>query len=289
MFRVQSIGIAVAMICFLFVIGVQKSDAIKIVDFPSDTEDTSYNGYTYHMAYVETDVPIYHVSWSIDGKWAYSETLDSTTKYASYFPCYDPTASDKIPGVIKGKKYEIGVTVWEWDADAEEFRDTSASYKVRMFEPKVISGIKYPRATPEHKLGEGIYGSVTLWRHYHDGWNIVVSASVYARNRTKIDVYASEFYRHTEFKDLDGDGLDETVWSLEDPRPGKPLPPGETYSNSGSSMISFHVGGDIGKDQVIKLNAHIHLAVGGRVWHEENGAWTHTFTDEDNESYGDDQ
>ncbi len=171
---IRSTRIALAILSFLFMFGIVKSsDAIKIVDFPSDTEDTSYNGFTYHMAYVETDVPIYHVNWYIDDVIAYSETLDSTTKNASYFPCYDPTSSAKIPGIIKGKKYDIGVKVWEWDADDEEFRSTTASYTVRMFEPIYL-----------YKQGErtGAWGSVEISRFYYDGSHIIMDSYAYAYN-----------------------------------------------------------------------------------------------------------
>ena len=174
MLTLRSIRIALAILCSLFMFGMVKSSlAIEIVDFPSNTEDTSYNGYTYHMAYVKTDVPIYSVIWYIDDVIAYSETLNSTTKNASYFPCYDPTSSAKIPGSIKGKKYDIGVKVWEWDADDEEFRSTTASYTVRMFEPIYL-----------YKRGEhtGAWGSVEISSFAYNGSHIVMSAYAHASN-----------------------------------------------------------------------------------------------------------
>ncbi len=61
-----------------------------------------------------------------------------------------------------------------------------------------------------------------------------------------------------------------------------PMEPGGVYANYGSSAINYGVGGDIGDEQVIILNAHIHLDVSGVVWHENNHAWTHTFTKDDN-------
>ena len=68
--KLQSIGIAVAMLCSLFLFGmVNSSQAREIIDFPSDTEDTSYGGYTYHMAYLKTDVPFYCVWWYVNGKY----------------------------------------------------------------------------------------------------------------------------------------------------------------------------------------------------------------------------
>ena len=189
----------------LFMFGIVKSsDAIKIVDFPSNTEDISHNGFTYHMAYVETDVPIYHVEWYIDDVFAYSETLDSTTKRASYFPCYDPTSSAKIPGIIKGKKYDIGVKVWEWDADDEEFRSTTASYTVRMFEPIYL-----------YKQGErtGARGYVGISRFYYDGSDIIMDSYACAYNpsnnpkagdRKKFPLRVESWFRTDEYDSPNG-------------------------------------------------------------------------------------
>ncbi len=38
MIGLKSIGIAIAILCSLLVVGVQNSEAIKIVEFPSDTD-----------------------------------------------------------------------------------------------------------------------------------------------------------------------------------------------------------------------------------------------------------
>lgn len=269
MSRYKALLIAVIITAFMFVCFINSSHADKIVEFPSDTEDYSWSGYTYHTAYLKTDVPYTAVDWYI-GDWQYQETDqgDGVTKEA-YFSPYD-----KIPGEIKGKKYEITAKVWF--PNTHEVR----SYKVRMFEPKIISGTKKP-VVAKNLQGDGIYGYVELRRHYHDGSSIVVEAYLSARNKTKISVRASSWLRHTRFAVDDG----RTLWTTEDPGPSKDVPPGEIYSNSGSSMISYWVGGDIEENQEIKLNAHIHLQVSGQVWHEENNAWTHTFTHEDNESY----
>ena len=218
-----------------------------------------------------TDADILWVDWYIDG------TYEKTTICNNARWAYE--SFSQIPGSIKGEKHRIEAIVnfsdgGSIDTDSDTFR---------VFAPKIISGTKYPRGMADNKKGDGIYGSVELYGHYHDGQNIVMSGSAFARNKTKVDLNAYTSYRHAEFKDLDGDGLDEMVWSLEDPRPSKSLPKeGGTYSSSGSSMISYPVGGDIGPDQEIKLNAHVHMDVGGVVWHEEGGAWTHEFTAADN-------
>ena len=304
MFRIKSILIAIAMICSLLLIGiVNNSEAFEIIDFPSDLEAQSWGGYSMYSAYLKTDVPYLWVEWWIGDTLVDIEWGDGTKTQSYYSP------NDLTPGHVQGTKYKItgyatftdvedvdwDALPWNWEYAWMLLRYMDFdSYTVRMFESKSISGTKYPRAMAKNKRGTGIYGSVELNRHYHDGQNIVVDASVYAYNGTKETVHAVSWFRHTQFKDLDGDGLDETVWSQEDPPEGMPNPykgelsPGTTYSKSGSSSISFPVDtddGNIGPEQRIKLNAHIHMAVGGRVWHEENGAWTHTFDYKDNESY----
>ena len=97
--KLQLFTIAMAMFCLLYL--VSSSHAIEIEEFPSDTEDYTYNGYTYHMAYVRTDNPIYQVSWYIEDKWVYGETLDSTTSYA-------PTIlTIKYLVILKGKSIRL--------------------------------------------------------------------------------------------------------------------------------------------------------------------------------------
>ena len=296
MFMNQKSILIVVITALLFVCFVNSSNTdfkFRIVEFPSDTEAYSYGGYPYHDAYLKTSEPYLWVEWWVNDKLIDIDWGDGVKKEAYFWP------NDTTPGTIKGKKHKIEAFVaftdvedvdwdwlpwnWEYMWDVLRFMD-SDSYTVRMFEPKVISGTKNPVGVPENKLGKGIYGYVQLTRHYHKGRNIVVDGNLYAHNRTKVAVHAASWYRHTRFAIDDG----RTLWTIEDTYPSGQLLSGKTYSNSGSSMISFPVeteGGNIGKDQRIKLNAHLHLQVGGQVWHEEDNAWTHTFTYKDNESY----
>lgn len=139
------------------------------------------------MAYVRTDTPIYHVNWYIDGTHVHGETLDSTTNYASYYPY------DRIPGSVRGTKYTIGVKVWEWDADAEEFRSTTDSYVVRMFQPIETYS---PETTP--KKNPSASGYAALNRQYYNGGDIVMECSVSASSSKKgPGTWASSRFRHT--------------------------------------------------------------------------------------------
>ena len=225
------------------------------------------------MAYVKTDVPIYHVSWSINGEWVHGETLDSSTDYASYYPY------DKIPGILQGKKYEIEVLVWEWDADDEVFRSTTASYTVRMFAPLTVD---------YGKKGTGVTGYVELTRHYFDGQSINVDGRVNAYNGTDNLCNARSWFRHTEYESA-ASNAPPTGWSVQDPPTDNPprteVASGKSYSNSGSSYISYYVGGLILEGEFYYLNPHIHLEVSGNgktdVWHEA-GTMINTFGKDDN-------
>ena len=254
MFRLESIAAILA--ALLFISFVNSSGAIEIIGFPSDTEDTSYNGYTYHGAYVKTDVPIYSVSWSINGKLAYSETLDSSTDYASYYPY------DKIPGIIKGKKYKIEVEVWEWDADDEVFRSTTASYTVRMFESIYLS-----------RTGEdtGAQGYAEISRFYYDGSHIIMSSYAYAsnpRNNPKAKdpndnpLRVAPWFWTQQYPAPDGAGGNER----RDTKVPEDIEVGETsqYFYGGPHTdqglpFDRHVGNLEGRKVYYKAHAHLHV------------------------------
>ena len=258
-------------ICSLFIIGVQKIDAFEITYFEVYS-DTDYGSGANATAYVNTDEDIICIRWSVDDVYSHTTHYGAGTRFASEI--------FRFTGDIKGNKHKITAEVWFWDGN--NCVSDPDSYTFRVFQPKIISGTKKPVGVPKNKQGEGIYGYVELARHYHVGQNIVVEGYLYARNRTEVPLNAASWLRHTQFDINDG----KTLWTMEDPDPGRQLLPGEAYSNSGSLMISFPVeGGDIDRGVIIKLNAHIHLQVGGQVWHEENNAWTHEFTYKDNESY----
>lgn len=269
-------------ICFLL-LGVQKSDAIKITEFPSDTEDTSYNGYTYHMAYVRTDKPIYHVSWYIDNTHVYGETLDSTTNYASFYPY------DKIPGRIQGKKYEIGVKVWEWDADAEVFRSATDSYTVRMFEPLYL-----------YHAGEntGAWGYAEISKFYYDGSYVVMNSYAYASNPSNnpkakdpednpMQVVA--WFRTNQFTGLNGDEIHPERRDTQSPETVKVGQTSQYFSPDGiaddGDEFDRWVGTKTDRDEPLYFLAHTHLHVyplkGGKPddWEVDTGVLEFDWTD----------
>lgn len=273
----KSIATIIA-ICFLL-FGMISSSQASITSLSAyATDDWGYGGYV--DASLTADEDIYVIDWYIDD--TYIKTTDHYQSPTRFVYVY----LDTRPGGIKGVKYEVKAVAWFSDVENNTFVSDTATDDVRVYAPKIISGVKQP--SWEKPTVTGVYGSVELSRHYHDGQNIVVSGSVYAYNWTDETCHASSWFRHTEYDE----NLFPTGWELqdppfEDPNPATEMKPGESYYNSGSSAISYNVGGDIGEFQVIILNAHVHLEVSGNgttdVWHETDHAWTHWFYYWDNQ------
>lgn len=272
----KSIATMIA-ICFLS-FGMMSSSQAAITSLSAyGYDDWGYGGNV--EASLTADEDIYVVDWYID---------DIYIKSSVYYEA--PTRSvyaylDTRTGGIKGIEYEVKAIAWYFDENDMFVSDTETD-DVRVYAPKFIYGVKQP--SWEKPNVTGVYGYVELSRHYHDGQNIVVDGYVHAYNGTDETCHATSWFRHTEYDA----NLFPTGWSKQDPpfnapNPATPIGPGEWYDNYGSSAISYKVGGDIGEDQVIVLNAHVHLAVSGNgaqdVWHETDHAWTHTFDYWDNQ------
>ena len=274
MVRLRSIGIVVAMLCSLLLIGINSSDAYEIVEFPSDTEVQTYGDYTYHMAELKTDVPYLWIEWYVDDKLVDIDRGDGV-KTKSYFSPYG-----KIPGAVQGEKHTIEAfaaftyvedlenvdwdRIWDWEYAWRilSFMD-SDSYKVRSFEsvPSFANGIlqtswEKPRVT-------GVYGYAA---HYFNGTTFVMEASAYANNGTEHDFAVASWFRQQKYT---ADGGVE--WGKRDPPfntpiVSVPLPAGQSYSDSANSwMIEYSLGRPIGRDETLYFDAHTHLQVHGVV------------------------
>ena len=244
--RLKIRAIALVIVSLLLIGFVVKSEAIEIVSLSGNSEAYNYgddNFYCY--AVVETDVPIYHVSWSIDNEVVYSETLDSTTKFAYFYP----NASD-CPGHIKGDKYEVAVTVWEWDAEAEQFRSNSSGYDLTVFQPMFTSEVQV-----KPQKFESVSGYSELNRQYYDGSNITINCYVSASNSKGVDRRAYSRFKHNltgraeivREKPLNAEG---------DIEPQRIGPNFGSYSHS-DSLTHYNVGdlqdGDYTSDAYVRL------------------------------------
>ena len=252
MLTLRSIGIAIAMLCSLFLFGmVSSSEAASITSLSSyATADWGNGGYV--GASLTADEDIYVIDWYID-----NTRIKTTDHYHS------PTRSvyvylDTHTGGIKGVKYEVKAVAWFSDVENNTFISNTETSDVRVYAPKYVSSIKQP--TWEKPTVTGVFGYSELSRHYHDGQNIVVDGYVYASNRTDNTCHAKSWFRHTEYNaNLFPTGWEEQDPPINAPNPATEVGPGESYSNSGSSSISYPVGGDIQSGQFITLNAHIPL------------------------------
>ncbi len=287
MLRYKAILTAAVLAAFMFVGFVQSGNALEILSlYPttSSVYDTGGMG-VWHAAKVEVDEGDCYVSWYVGSSG--DDIEHHSTNWISE-PDRSATFGDYLSGDIKGEKYFIAAFLYKYREDERLWEFTPFTwYDTRIFKSKVISGFQ----------NTGVYGWVELERHYHDGSNIVVDGWGYAYNPSdNVTCDAASWFRHSEYREDHNGVLVATGWELQDPPfnpqiaiPRTPLPPSKGYSDSGSSYINYPVGGDIGRDQVIILNAHVHLEVHGNgkkdVWHELNHAWTHEFRYEDNESY----
>ena len=248
--KFKTLAIA-AVIASLLLIGfVVKSEAIEIVSLSGNSEAYNYgDGNFYCYAVVETDVPIYQVSWSIDNEVVYSETLDSTTKFAYFYP----NASD-CPGHIKGDKYEVGVKVWEWDAEAEEFRSNSSSYNLTVFQPKFTTEVETPP-----KKHESVSGYSELTRQYYDGNNITIDCSVSASNSKGVRQTAYSRFKHslTGHRTIERDHPLDADDNIEPQRIG---PNFGSYSHS-DSLKHRNVGPLKGQNLI--SGGYVRLVIGG--------------------------
>ena len=184
----KSILTAVTLTALLFTSVANNSDAefkYRIVTFPSDTEDTSWDGGTYHTAYLKTSEPYLWIEWWVNDKLIDIDWGDGVKKEDYFYP------NDTTPGEIKGKKHKIEAFVaftdvedvewnrlpWNWDYMWEVLRFMdSDSYKVRMFQPVWLSG------TGERT---GAWGYAKISRLYYNGTHIIMDSFTYAYNPNK--------------------------------------------------------------------------------------------------------
>ena len=269
--KLRSVVIVIS-IFSLLLLGMQGSQAASITYMSVYSPNDWGNGSNVTVS-LGTDEDILFIDWYINGGYEGSTIYGEGTRTA--------TVNFTLTGNIKGEKYKVRATV-----SFVESSDEDGSRTFWVYRPKSISGIKQP--SWEKPRVTGVYGYVELSRHYHDGQNIVVTGYAYACNGTDETCRAISWFRHTEYdENLFPTGWEEQDPPFDDPTPPTPMGPGTTYTNSGSSAISYYVGGPIEDEQVIVLNGHIHLEVSGNgaqdVWHETDHAWTHWFTSADNQ------
>lgn len=259
----------------MFVGFVGQSHAIEITSVsPGTSEFTGF--YSIHS--VETDKPIYSVSWCVDDELVASQTFDPVAGPTSTYCTIDVS---NYPGHIKGNEYEVEVEVWEWDADDEVFRSDTEDYVVTALAPVVTSFTG---------TNSGFYGYARVLRHYFNGTTFVMEADAYAYNDTDETLHVGAWFQQKKYK-TKGDGTAGGLIEIRrDPHIDAPLEfeavgPGEPFSDYPDSMMVeiWHGADGIGEGERVWLDAHSHLQVHSIPtddWDADTGV--HLFTADDN-------
>ena len=270
--RLKSIGIAVAMLCLLCLIGfVNSSDAdIEIVEIDAYGYAYSDGGISL-CVYVETNEPYDEINFYLDGQWIGRVSAGNDVKTEAFFYSY---VDDAAEGSVKGRTYTIRAEAWkenDWDPS-----DDTAYYYLTLYKPIVESGVKTP--TWEKPRVTGAYGWVELLsRHYFDGTNIIMDGYVSAYNPTDEECRGEAWFRHTR--------ADEAGFQEQHSAPTEDFDNGESYGphSTDPMTLNFFVGGPIGDEDRYSFNAHIHLNVHGNrttdTWEVDS---TNPFDSEDN-------
>lgn len=159
MFRLQSIGIAVAMLCSLLLNGiVNNSDAFEITSLTVSVNDDTGNGSSAY-GHVYTDDPYFMVDWYVDGEWVDSSWGHGGTTYASF-------SSAALTGSLKGEEYTIKAVAWSLNGD-----DDTSSYDFTVYRPE-----------SDRSTQLGVWGSVQLSSISYSNGYISPSGSANASN-----------------------------------------------------------------------------------------------------------
>ena len=156
------------------------SGAIKIVEFRSynNTHEEYDYGNPSFTFYVKTDEPYDRLNWSVyhfdtgETQWGVGSTEGDGVSTSHYF-----SISGLLSGEPKGKKYVIGVTAYK--TERIEGRDwisfATDTWNLRVFKVTTAWNNDTGRNT-------GASGYATIYRHYHNGENIVMDSTARARN-----------------------------------------------------------------------------------------------------------
>ena len=267
--RQKSIGIALA-IFSLFLFGINNSsEAIQIVEFRSyyDTHEEYDYGDPYFTFYVQTDVPYDKFIWYV-----YDYDTEETREVGSNHGCgvkaeHYFSISD-LYGETKGKKYVIGVKALKKVriGDREWMSYAIDTYNFRVFKVTLARNNGTGRNT-------GASGHAKIFRHYHNGEDIVMDSYAYAfnpRNNPKAKdpndnpLRVNAWFRVIEY----AEGPNEEPGNAKKEH-GRDTKPEEIVNVGGRSqyyspdheIVGVHLGGLIKEGVRLYYDAHTHLTV----------------------------
>lgn len=275
---------------------INSSQAIKIVEFRSynDTHEEYDWGNPYFTFYVQTDKPYDRLVWYV-----YDVDTEETRKVGSIGGCGVETdhyfSISDLYGETKGKKYVIGV--WALKkvkiGDRERMSFAIETYNFRVF--KVTT-------SPNNGTGRrtGASGYAIIYRHYHNGQDIVMDSYARAynpRNNPKAKdpndnpLRVNAWFRVIEYTE----GPDGEAGNAKQPEHGRDIKPEEIVKVGGRSqyyspdheIVGVHLGRLIKEGERLYYDAHTHLAVSTlkglhKEDHWEADTLPQKFTHEDN-------
>lgn len=250
MLRLKPIGIAVAIICSLYLVGlVNHSDAASVTSMSVYSGDDWGSGTTVSVS-LTTDEDILFIDWYIDDEHSFTSLHGNTQSVYEYLGTFD--------GNIKGKKYDVRAVV-----SFVESSDAEGSDTFRVYKPIYLS-----------RTGEntGAQGYAEISSFYYTGSHIIMSSYAYASNPTN----------NPEAKDPNNNTLRVAPWFWTQKYPAPDGAGGDERRDTkvpedievGETSQYFYAGphtneglpfdrdiGTLGKGQKVYYKAHTHLHV----------------------------
>ena len=272
MLTLRSIGIAIVICSLCMFTMANTSEAIEIVEFRSynDTHEEYDLGYPYFTFYVETDEPYDRLNWAVyhvdtgETQWEVGSTEGDGVSTHHYF-----SISGLLSGEPKGKKYVIGVTAYKTERiDGRDWISFATdTCNLRVFKVTTAWNNGTGRNT-------GASGYATIYRHYHNGENIVMDSSAYAynpRNNPKAKnpndnpLRVDPWFRVIEYKK----GPNGEAGNAIQPEHGRDEKDSETVEVGNGSqryspdnmIVGVHLGRWIREEETLFYDAHTHLQV----------------------------
>ncbi len=243
----RSIGITVAMLCFLLQIGIVNNSEAASITYISISPSTDYGSGGSVYAYLSADEGIEFIDWYAKQTYPISDAdseYEQLTTSSHYGETNVYVDLGSLSGNIKIAKYDIKAVAWFSDEENNTFISDTSTDTAYIYKPVVDSGSKT----------NGIYGYSELTAHYFDGSSIVMDGYVYAYNETGNNARGFGRFRHT----AQNKPLDE----LEKDLPSKHFLSSYSYSTSDwGSYFNFDTGGNLQEGEEWVCDAYLRLRV----------------------------
>ena len=215
MIRLKPIGIILAMLLSIYLIGIVNNSEAASITYLNVYANTDYGGGSHFSASLFADENINFIDWYVKKTYPKREDGKENDYEHVHTSMHGGTSSVSVSfgtfdGDIKIAEYDVkAVVAFEGDSD-------TSTTKTYVYKPVFEGGYK--------KTGANGYSELTA--HYYDGSYIVMDGFAWVYNGTENNVSGSGRFRHTAVNQP----LDEKERDL----PDKTIPSGETYSHSTS-------------------------------------------------------